>query len=86
MRAFIPQTMPAAYDCGFGLARLHLVVFSGFDENPEPLIVAKQRHVPDDVRTRIPSMTQLLACTEVALLIEWFGPDIVRMELLAAAV
>ncbi|MBC7964451.1 MAG: L-seryl-tRNA(Sec) selenium transferase, partial [Fuerstia sp.] len=38
----------------------------------------------DDVRKLIPSMTVLLARPEVASLIEWFGPDIVRMKLLHA--
>ena len=38
----------------------------------------------DDVRKLIPSMTVLLARAEVASLIEWFGPDIVRMKLLEA--
>ena len=38
----------------------------------------------DDVRQLIPSMTRLLARPEVASLIEWFGPDIVRMKLLHA--
>jgi len=35
----------------------------------------------DDVRQLVPSMTRLLASAEVALLIEKFGPDIVRMKL-----
>jgi len=38
----------------------------------------------DDVRKLIPSMTVLLARPEVTSLIEWFGPDIVRMKLLHA--
>jgi len=40
--------------------------------------------MPDDVRKLIPSMTVLLARPEVTSLIEWFGPDIVRMKLLHA--
>ena len=38
----------------------------------------------DDVRKLIPSMTALLARPEVASLMEWFGPDIVRSKLLHA--
>ena len=38
----------------------------------------------DDVRKLIPSMTALLARQEVASLIQWFGPDIVRGKLLHA--
>ena len=34
LRAFIPQIMLTAYDCESGLARQHIIVFSGFDENP----------------------------------------------------
>ena len=38
----------------------------------------------DDVRKLIPSMTVLLARPEITSLIEWFGPDIVRVNLLHA--